>query len=95
MPLHVFLGIGGALPYSIVQIETAALDELLERDQSTWQPGDEQYKHSFTGRAFDALMKELCVSRKGNRGHSLVGNDVHTMLQSVNRERLCALLEPR
>ncbi len=37
----------------------------------------------------------LCVSRKGNRGHTLVGNDVHTMLQPENRERLCALLKPR
>jgi hypothetical protein len=96
MPLHTFLGVGGELPYSILRHETAELDKLVQKDNKLvkYKPKKPEYKQPFTT-ALDTLMKKLCVSRKGNRGHSLVGNDVHTILLPENQERLCALLKPR
>jgi hypothetical protein len=96
MPLHTFLGIGGEIPYDILKRETAELDKLVQKDNKSlkYNPKKVEYKRPFTT-ALDALMKDLCVSRKGNRGHTLVGNDVHTMLQPQNRERLCAVLNVR
>ena len=96
MPLHTFLGVGGEFPYSILQHECAELDKLVKKDNDSLKlnPKEPEYKQPFTT-ALDALMKKLCVSCKGNRGHTLVGNDVHTILQPQNRQRLCALLMPR
>ena len=93
---YTFFSVSAVMFRTILKTEIAKLDAQVEADNMLldWQPNEEQYDRPFTT-AFNKLMNEICVSRKGNRGHSLVGNDVHTMLQPENQERLCALLEPR